>query len=72
MLFQLKDGDGVRIVHDGACHRLIIDWCSNDDGAVYRFEAEGRKSEATLRIEGKDVTLKRVARPSPSEHADRR
>ena len=70
LIFQLKDGDGVRIVHDGACHRLIIDCCSNDDGAVYRFEAEGRKSEATLRVEGKDVTLTCDAVP-PSLRATR-
>lgn len=47
----------MKIVKDGACHKLIIDCCTNDDGAVYRFEAEGRKSEATLNVEGKDVTL---------------
>uniref|UniRef100_A0A8C4DYP3 Immunoglobulin like and fibronectin type III domain containing 1, tandem duplicate 2 n=1 Tax=Dicentrarchus labrax TaxID=13489 RepID=A0A8C4DYP3_DICLA len=43
--------DGVTIIKDGACHRLIIDCCKKDDGAVYRFEAEGRKSEATLNIQ---------------------
>ena len=64
LIFQLTDGDGVRIVQDGACHRLIIDCCSNNDGAVYRFEAEGRKSEATLSIEGKDVTLTCGADPA--------
>ncbi|XP_038552581.1 immunoglobulin-like and fibronectin type III domain-containing protein 1 [Micropterus salmoides] len=52
-----KDGklitneDGVIIIKDGACHTLIIDCCKKDDGAVYRFEAEGRKSEATLNIQ---------------------
>uniref|UniRef100_A0A8D0AHT3 Immunoglobulin like and fibronectin type III domain containing 1, tandem duplicate 2 n=1 Tax=Sander lucioperca TaxID=283035 RepID=A0A8D0AHT3_SANLU len=48
-----KDGklDGVTIIKDGACHRLIIDCCKKDDAAVYRFEAEGRKSEATLHIQ---------------------
>uniref|UniRef100_A0A3Q1FUT6 Immunoglobulin-like and fibronectin type III domain-containing protein 1 n=1 Tax=Acanthochromis polyacanthus TaxID=80966 RepID=A0A3Q1FUT6_9TELE len=43
--------DGVTIIKDGACHRLIIDCCNKDDAAVYRFEAEGRKSEATLNVE---------------------
>ncbi|XP_059186123.1 immunoglobulin-like and fibronectin type III domain-containing protein 1 [Centropristis striata] len=47
----LTNGDGVTIIKDGACHRLIIDCCSKDDAAVYRFEAEGRKSEATLDIQ---------------------
>ncbi|XP_049435580.1 immunoglobulin-like and fibronectin type III domain-containing protein 1 [Epinephelus fuscoguttatus] len=47
----LTNGDGVTIIKDGACHRLIIDCCSKDDAAEYRFEAEGRKSEATLNIQ---------------------
>ncbi|XP_024915795.1 immunoglobulin-like and fibronectin type III domain-containing protein 1 isoform X3 [Cynoglossus semilaevis] len=47
----LTNEDGVRIIKEGACHRLIIDCCQNDDTAVYRFEAEGRKSEATLNIQ---------------------
>uniref|UniRef100_A0A3Q1CXR4 Immunoglobulin like and fibronectin type III domain containing 1, tandem duplicate 2 n=1 Tax=Amphiprion ocellaris TaxID=80972 RepID=A0A3Q1CXR4_AMPOC len=47
----LTNGDGVTIIKDGACHRLIIDCCNKDDAAVYRFEAEGRKSEATLNVE---------------------
>uniref|UniRef100_A0A3P9KU82 Immunoglobulin-like and fibronectin type III domain-containing protein 1 n=1 Tax=Oryzias latipes TaxID=8090 RepID=A0A3P9KU82_ORYLA len=47
----LTDGDGVKIIKDGACHRLIIDCCKKDDAAVYRFEAEGRKSEATLNVQ---------------------
>ncbi|XP_030274768.1 immunoglobulin-like and fibronectin type III domain-containing protein 1 [Sparus aurata] len=47
----LTNEDGVTIIKDGACHRLIIDCCNKDDAAVYRFEAEGRKSEATLNIQ---------------------
>lgn len=49
---KLTSGDGVKVIKDGACHSLIIDSCSKDDSAVYRFEAEGRKSEATLEIKG--------------------
>ncbi|XP_071398381.1 LOW QUALITY PROTEIN: immunoglobulin-like and fibronectin type III domain-containing protein 1 [Centroberyx affinis] len=47
----LTSEDGVTIIKDGACHKMIIDCCTNDDAAVYRFEAEGRKSEATLNIQ---------------------
>ncbi|XP_037639979.1 immunoglobulin-like and fibronectin type III domain-containing protein 1 [Sebastes umbrosus] len=47
----LTNEDGVTIIKDGACHRLIIDCCKKDDAAVYSFEADGRKSEATLNIE---------------------
>ncbi|KAM9760029.1 immunoglobulin-like and fibronectin type III domain-containing protein 1 [Menidia menidia] len=47
----LTGGEGVEIIKDGACHSLKIDCCKKDDAAVYRFEAEGRKSEATLNIQ---------------------
>ncbi|XP_075952827.1 immunoglobulin-like and fibronectin type III domain-containing protein 1 [Anarhichas minor] len=47
----LTSEDGVTIIKDGACHRLVIDCCEKDDAAVYCFEAEGRKSEATLNIQ---------------------
>ncbi|KAM4741229.1 immunoglobulin-like and fibronectin type III domain-containing protein 1 [Anableps anableps] len=47
----LTEEDGVKIIKDGACHILIIECCKKDDTAVYRFEAEGRKSEATLNVQ---------------------
>uniref|UniRef100_A0A3B5PR69 Immunoglobulin-like and fibronectin type III domain-containing protein 1 n=1 Tax=Xiphophorus maculatus TaxID=8083 RepID=A0A3B5PR69_XIPMA len=43
--------EGVKIIKDGACHILMIECCKKDDNAVYRFEAEGRKSEATLNVQ---------------------
>lgn len=54
---KLTEKDGVKIIKDGACHRLIIDCCKDDDAAVYRFEAEGRKSEATLNVQGRILKL---------------
>lgn len=48
----------MKTVKDGACHSLIIDSCNKDDSAVYRFEAEGRKSEATLNIQGQKKNWK--------------
>lgn len=51
---KLTSGDGVKMIKDGACHSLIFDSCSKDDSAAYRFEAEGRKSEATLEIKGQE------------------
>ncbi|MED6236056.1 hypothetical protein ATANTOWER_003834 [Ataeniobius toweri] len=47
----LTQEDGVKIIKDGACHTLIIECCEKDDTAVYCFEAEGRKSEATLNVQ---------------------
>lgn len=54
---KLTSGDGVKMTKDGACHSLTIDCCSKDDSAVYRFEAEGRKSEATLEIKGQKINI---------------
>uniref|UniRef100_A0A3B5QJW0 Immunoglobulin-like and fibronectin type III domain-containing protein 1 n=1 Tax=Xiphophorus maculatus TaxID=8083 RepID=A0A3B5QJW0_XIPMA len=47
----LTEEEGVKIIKDGACHILMIECCKKDDNAVYRFEAEGRKSEATLNVQ---------------------
>nr|XP_061814213.1 immunoglobulin-like and fibronectin type III domain-containing protein 1 [Nerophis lumbriciformis] len=47
----LTKKDGVRIVKDGAYHKFIIDCCKSEDVGVYRFESDGRKSEATLNIQ---------------------
>ncbi|KAM8914641.1 immunoglobulin-like and fibronectin type III domain-containing protein 1 [Spinachia spinachia] len=47
----LTNEDGVTMIKDGTCHRLLIDCCKEDDAAVYCFEADGRKSEATLNIQ---------------------
>ncbi|XP_036427021.1 immunoglobulin-like and fibronectin type III domain-containing protein 1 isoform X2 [Colossoma macropomum] len=48
---KLESKDGVTIVKDGPTHRLIIKNCKEENTGTYKFEADGRKSEATLRIE---------------------
>ncbi|XP_077054135.1 immunoglobulin-like and fibronectin type III domain containing 1, tandem duplicate 2 [Siphateles boraxobius] len=45
---KLEYKDGITIVKDGAHHKLIIHDCQERDAGKYKFEAEGRKSEATL------------------------
>ncbi|XP_042563610.1 immunoglobulin-like and fibronectin type III domain-containing protein 1 [Clupea harengus] len=47
---KLTEGDGITLSKDGACHKLLIDSCEEDHSGRYRFEAEGRKSEATISI----------------------
>lgn len=51
-MHQLESKDGIKIVKDGAHHKLIIHDCQERDAGKYKFEAEGRKSEATLIVEG--------------------
>ncbi|XP_050967672.1 immunoglobulin-like and fibronectin type III domain-containing protein 1 [Labeo rohita] len=48
---KLESKDGLTIVKDGAHHKLIIYDCQEGDSGKYKFEAEGRKSEATLIVE---------------------
>jgi len=54
-MHQLDSKDGITLVKDGAHHKLIIHDCQERDAGKYKFEAEGRKSEATLTVEGKCV-----------------
>lgn len=51
---QLESMNGITISKEGAIHKLIMKNCQGDNAGVYRFEAEGRKSEATLIIKGKN------------------
>ncbi|XP_051754091.1 immunoglobulin-like and fibronectin type III domain-containing protein 1 [Ctenopharyngodon idella] len=52
-----KDGkeitatDDLKIVKDGAVHKLVVSNCTEDDNGKYRFEADGRKTEAILVVE---------------------
>ncbi|KAG1938947.1 immunoglobulin-like and fibronectin type III domain-containing protein [Pimephales promelas] len=48
---RLDSKDGITLVKDGAHHKLIIHDCQERDAGKYKFEAEGRKSEATLTVE---------------------
>uniref|UniRef100_A0A672R904 Immunoglobulin-like and fibronectin type III domain-containing protein 1 n=1 Tax=Sinocyclocheilus grahami TaxID=75366 RepID=A0A672R904_SINGR len=51
-----KDGkevttDELKIVKDGAVHKLTVSNCTEDDSGKYRFEADGRKTDAMLVVE---------------------
>lgn len=52
-MHQLESKDGFTVVKDGAHHKLIINDCQERDAGKYKFEVEGRKSEATLIVQGK-------------------
>ncbi|KAF4112494.1 hypothetical protein G5714_007289 [Onychostoma macrolepis] len=47
---KLESKDGITIAKDGAHHKLIIHDCQERDAGKYKFEAEGRKSEAALNV----------------------
>ncbi|XP_035237676.1 immunoglobulin-like and fibronectin type III domain-containing protein 1 isoform X2 [Anguilla anguilla] len=48
---KLSQRDGLSLSKDGASHKLKIDSCQADDTGKYRFEADGRKTEAILIVE---------------------
>ncbi|MCJ8729439.1 hypothetical protein PDJAM_G00106340 [Pangasius djambal] len=47
---KMESMNGITISKDGAIHKVIMKNCQEGNAGVYRFEAEGRKSEATLII----------------------
>ncbi|KAF7711539.1 hypothetical protein HF521_000550 [Silurus meridionalis] len=48
---KLESTNGITISKEGALHKLTIKNCQEGNEGVYKFEAEGRKSEAMLFIE---------------------
>ncbi|XP_042263200.1 immunoglobulin-like and fibronectin type III domain-containing protein 1 isoform X2 [Thunnus maccoyii] len=48
---EITTTDDICIVKDGTYRKLIVKNCKEDDTAKYRFEADGRKTEAVLKIE---------------------
>ncbi|XP_026878929.2 immunoglobulin-like and fibronectin type III domain-containing protein 1 [Electrophorus electricus] len=48
---ELKSIDDLKIIKDGAFHKLLISNCKEDDNGKYRFEADGHKTEAILIVE---------------------
>ncbi len=50
--FQITATDDILIVKDGTYRKLIIKNCKEDDAGKYKCEADGRKTEAQLNVEG--------------------
>ncbi|KAI5109120.1 immunoglobulin-like and fibronectin type III domain containing 1, tandem duplicate 1 isoform X3, partial [Silurus meridionalis] len=48
---EIQSTDNLMIIKDGAVHKLVICSCTEDDSGKYRFEADGRKTEALLIVE---------------------
>ncbi|XP_028854802.1 immunoglobulin-like and fibronectin type III domain-containing protein 1 [Denticeps clupeoides] len=48
---ELSSSEDVSLVRDGAFHKLVIRNCKEEDSGKYRFEADGRKTEAMLTVE---------------------
>lgn len=50
--FQITATDDICVVKDGTYRKLIIKNCKEEDAGKYRCEADGRKTEAVLNVEG--------------------
>ena len=50
--FQITATDHICIVKEKIYRKLIIKNCTEDDSGKYRCEADGRKTEAELKVEG--------------------
>nr|XP_055068172.1 immunoglobulin-like and fibronectin type III domain-containing protein 1 [Misgurnus anguillicaudatus] len=48
---EITSTDDLKMHKDGAVHKLIITNCQEDDSGKYRFEADGRKTEAIMIVE---------------------
>lgn len=51
-VFQITATDDICLVKDGNYRKLIVKNCKEDDAGKYRCEADGRKTEAVLKVEG--------------------
>lgn len=52
LFHQITATDEISIVKDHHFRKLIIKNCKEDDAGKYRCEADGRKTEALLKVEG--------------------
>lgn len=50
--FQITATENICIVKDRTYRKLIIKNCKEEDAGKYRCEADGRKTEAVLKVEG--------------------
>lgn len=49
---QISPDDNFTITKDGAIHKLVIIKCEEEHSGKYRFEADGRKTEAMIIVKG--------------------
>ncbi|XP_062315337.1 immunoglobulin-like and fibronectin type III domain-containing protein 1 isoform X3 [Osmerus eperlanus] len=47
---KISTEDGLTISKDGSTHKLLINSCQEEHSGKYRFEADGRKTEAMLNV----------------------
>lgn len=53
--FQIQSSEGITVSKEGSFHRLKIHKVTEESAGKYKFEADGRKTEAAISVEGKDL-----------------
>lgn len=51
----MKSSEGITISKEGSFHKLKIHKVSEEYAGKYKFEADGRKTEAVIVVEGKNI-----------------
>lgn len=60
--FQIKSSEGITISKEGSFHKLKIHKVTEEFAGKYKFEADGRKTEALILVEGKNILLPETIR----------
>lgn len=50
--YQISQDENFSITKDGPIHKLVIIKCEEEHSGKYRFEADGRKTEAMVNVKG--------------------
>lgn len=57
---QIKSSEGITISKEGTFHKLKIHKVTEEFAGKYKFEADGRKTEAVIAVEGKKMFLTEI------------
>lgn len=60
-LCQIKSSEGITISKEGTFHKLKIHKVTEEYAGKYKFEADGRKTEAVIVVEGKNTFRKKIS-----------
>lgn len=52
ILLQISSSEGITITKEGTSHKLKIHKVTEEFAGKYKFEADGRKTEALIVVEG--------------------
>lgn len=61
VFLQIKSSEGITISKEGSFRRLKIHTVTEEYAGKYKFEADGRKTEASIIVEGKNISKRYVA-----------